>query len=314
MKKLLLLLVAFATAFTLVACSTEDEVNEAAEHVASAQTSLILSNTDDVAGDFELYTTLKNDVLCSWVSSNTDVIVIEVLDGVTKALVTQPDVETKVTLTATLYKDGESVTKEFVITVAGKVVVESGQTVKMVKEELADDEPIYLEGVTVIAAMDGKGSYVADSTGVIYVYGFYSVEAGTVINLSGIKDTYYGSPQISSASYTSSTAAKTTVTPTAITVTEFAALDSDLVASYGYYAVTVNLVLNDSDGYYYIQDADGNEIVIYYGSPSDSLAVLENGDYVGKTVTINVLSYNYHSTNLIWRVFFAGTASDITVA
>lgn len=310
MKKILLFLVTFVAALTLVGCTTEAEESEAAADVESALTSLILTNIDEVAGDFELYTTLKNDVVCTWTSSNTDVITIEILDGVTSALVVQPDEETVVTLTATLFKDGESATKTFDVTVTAKIVM-AAQTVKEVREELADDEAVYLEGVTVVAAMDGKGSYVADSTGLIYVFGFYSVATGTVINLTGEKSTFYGSPQIQNASYTSSTAAVTTVTPTAITVAEFAALDSDLVASYGYYAVTGTVV--EDSGTYYIQDADGNEIVIYYGSPSDSLDVLENGDYVGKTVTINVLSYNYHSTDLIWRVFFAGTESDITV-
>lgn len=112
MKKTRVLLVVLLALFVgfLTACtSTEDLLNAAKDELVANYADTIASETYQVTGNLNLVTEI-GDATVSWTSSNTAIIT-------TAGVVTRPETDTVVTLTATLTIDGETLTHQFRVTV-----------------------------------------------------------------------------------------------------------------------------------------------------------------------------------------------------
>ena len=112
MKKTRVLLVVLLALFVgfLTACtSTEDLLNAAKDELVAEYADTIASETYQVTGNLDLVTEI-GDATVSWTSSNTAIIT-------TAGVVTRPEANTVVTLTATLTIKGETLTHQFRVTV-----------------------------------------------------------------------------------------------------------------------------------------------------------------------------------------------------
>jgi hypothetical protein len=164
---------------------------------------LIPGVTDGVAADLNLPATVGQEgVKVSWKSSNPDVLSDE-------GVVFYPEEITIVTMTATLYIDGEeeTMTKEFELTVmVGVEPVFTGSIAELNEwgktVTLGDNNFVKVEGVTIVGRTK-DGFLVADETGILFVYTQSSPDAtrfpvGRVIDLYGVYDVYFGAPQLKS--------------------------------------------------------------------------------------------------------------------
>jgi len=112
MKKTRVLLVVLLALFIgfLTACtSTEDLLNAAKDELVAEYAETIADEDYEVTGNLDLLTEI-GDATVSWTSSNTAIIT-------TAGVVTRPEADTVVTLTATITIDGETLTHQFRVTV-----------------------------------------------------------------------------------------------------------------------------------------------------------------------------------------------------
>jgi hypothetical protein len=122
MKKTRVLLVVLLALFVgfLTACtSTEDKLAAAKDELVAHYANTISSETYEVTGNVTLITSI-GDATISWTSSNTAVITAA-------GVVTRPDNNTNVTLTATLTIDGETITHQFRVVVKAREITVAEQ-------------------------------------------------------------------------------------------------------------------------------------------------------------------------------------------
>jgi len=206
-KYFALFLVVFGVLF-LCACGTgaEDRAD-----VQKARDALLLTTTE-VTGDFWVPAEGRHSTIITWVSDNPDHIAVtdEISDGQTRLSVTRPDFDGEdvwVTLTATITKNKESMTRPFDV----KVLREPGED--MMVENIAavygvaHREPVGVVGI-VSNIVSHRSLFIEDDSGGIAVYDFDAVLIGTAqigdrIRVIGERDTFSGLVQIG---YISSTA------------------------------------------------------------------------------------------------------------
>lgn len=307
---------------------------------------LIPGVTDGVAADLNLPATVGQEgVKVSWKSSNPDVLSDE-------GVVFYPEEITIVTMTATLYIDGEeeTMTKEFELTVmVGVEPVFTGSIAELNEwgktVTLGDNHFVKVEGVTIVGRTK-DGFLVADETGILFVYTNSSPDAtrfpvGRVIDLYGVYDVYFGSPQLKSVvgkavRGATSDAPETVIEPRVIE--DLNAYIADLISNetnasnpYGptnqlvteYIQLTVKVRVQGAGNYDTVlvapdynggnidtsgalENVSNNALMIYYQSNMSDVKLFD-----GLVVTFNVFMYARRTNNDIYAVVFTGTADDI---
>lgn len=307
---------------------------------------LIPGVTDGVAADLNLPATVGQEgVKVSWKSSNPDVLSDE-------GVVFYPEEITIVTMTATLYIDGEeeTMTKEFELTVmVGVEPVFTGSIAELNEwgktVTLGDNNFVKVEGVTIVGRTK-DGFLVADETGILFVYTQSSPDAtrfpvGRVIDLYGVYDVYFGSPQLKSVvgkavRGATSDAPETVLEPRVIE--DLNAYIADLISNetnasnpYGqtnqlvmeYIQLTVKVRVQGAGNYDTVlvapdynggnidtsgalENVTNNALMIYYQSNMSDVKLFD-----GLVVTFNVFMYARRTNNDIYAVVFTGTADDI---
>jgi len=310
-KKLIALSLLLIGVFTLTACGPSKEEQEIKDLLEDAKSVLILPS-GIVNSDMDLLTSLANDVVVSWESSNTAVIAN---DGT----VTRPangEGNATVTLTATLSLEGQEVEKEFEVIVAEEALSTEFQTVLALLDSTLGDI-VEFEGI-VNGLFDG-GYFLSDGTNSIGVYyGDYTstetIAIGDTVKVKGEYAKYNTLFQISNLTEeTKVTAGDGTnpLTPTVKTVAEMLALDSTDATIHGkLYTVSGFVELRGDYDNVYLVDGD-DAILIYYYSLDDSLAALEDNE--GLKITITTVYYTNHGTNGPMLVFDGGE-DDIAMA
>lgn len=132
-----------------------------AEKVADAEAKVKSLAENKVVGNLKLFTTTDFEgVSVVWESSNEELITAE------GKLVKYPVEDTKVELTATIKSGNETKEVKVEVTVAGLVKMTIAEANKL----FGDERAVWVEGKIVATYNKGKGSFIADETGVMYVY------------------------------------------------------------------------------------------------------------------------------------------------
>lgn len=307
---------------------------QVSQKLDEAKTALLLDGiTGGVADDIELpATVLSEGVVVTWSSDDTTVIAN---DGtVTRPVMGSDDVT--VILTATLSLSDESVTKEFSVLVLANIVPTAYDNIADVLANAQAEDFVSLEDVTVIGKTTDQ-YFLADSTGILLVHGadLDDVEVGTVYDIYGAYDIYYGSPQLSTYVDSSkpvvptvSDGAVTELTPTAVdymqayTPMKAPTFGSDNIFVYEYLEITAKVLVQGTGSYdtvFVNADYDGDGIdtsantpysndafMIYYKSNKAAF-----NDLDGEIVRFNAILYGYRSDRTIFTIIFTGEAADI---
>lgn len=148
-RVLLLVLVALFVGFLTACTSTEDLLNVAKDELVANYDATIASETYEVTGNLTLVTEI-GDATVSWTSSNTAIIT-------NAGVVTRPQADTQVTLTATLTIEGETITHQFrvtvkaaEITVAQKLDAAKAALVANYADTIGDDEYVVMADLTLV--------------------------------------------------------------------------------------------------------------------------------------------------------------------
>lgn len=183
MKKtrvLLIVLVALFVGFLTACTSTEDLLKAAKDELVAEYTDTISSETYQVTGNLTLVDKI-GDATISWTSSNTAIIT-------TAGVVTRPEADTVVTLTATITIDGETVTHQFRVTVKA-VEVTDAQRVQAAKDLLVaqyantigDDEYVVSGNLSLVTTIgEATVSWATSDAAIITSAGVVSVPSHTV--------------------------------------------------------------------------------------------------------------------------------------
>lgn len=132
-----------------------------AEKVADAETKVKALTENKVVSDLKLFTTTDYEgVTVAWASANEELITKE------GKLVKYPVEDTKVELTATIKAGAETKEVKIEVTVAGLEKISIAEANKLFEEK----RTVWVEGKIVATYNKGKGSFIADETGVMYVY------------------------------------------------------------------------------------------------------------------------------------------------
>jgi hypothetical protein len=148
-RVLLLVLVALFVGFLTACTSTEDLLNVAKDELVANYDATIASETYQVTGNLTLVTEI-GDATVSWTSSNTAIIT-------NAGVVTRPQADTQVTLTATLNIEGETITHQFrvtvkaaEVTVAQKLEAAKAALVANYADTIGDDEYVVTADLTLV--------------------------------------------------------------------------------------------------------------------------------------------------------------------
>ena len=132
-----------------------------AEKVADAEAKVKALAENKVVSDLKLFTTTDYEgVTVVWASANEELITKE------GKLVKYPVEDTKVELTATIKAGAETKEVKVEVTVAGLEKITIAEANKLFEEK----KTVWVEGKIVATYNKGKGSFIADETGVMYVY------------------------------------------------------------------------------------------------------------------------------------------------
>lgn len=132
-----------------------------AEKVADAKAKALDLAAEKVVSNLKLFTTTDYEgVTVAWVSSNEELIKA---DG---TLVASPAEDTEVKLTATITAGAVTETVEVTVTVAAV----KKMSIAEVNTLFGEEKVVYIEGKVVATYNKGKGSFIADETGVVYLY------------------------------------------------------------------------------------------------------------------------------------------------
>lgn len=152
-RVLLVLLVALFVGFLTACTSTEDLLAAAKDDLVAEYADTISSETYQVTGNLDLVTEIGEVATVSWTSSNTAVITAS-------GVVTRPQADTVVTLTATLTIEGETITHQFRVTVkaaevttAQKLAAAKALLVTEYEDTIGDDEYVVTGNLTLVATI-----------------------------------------------------------------------------------------------------------------------------------------------------------------
>lgn len=270
--------------------------SELTEEETLAQVKEQLSLPKEVTDALELPSKLLA-VSITWTSDNDAITINE--DG--SVTVTRGDEDVEVTLTATL-KIGELTdTKEIKVTVKASNV----RTITDVLANAKDQDIVDIEGIVI--GVISEGYFLYDGTGSMYIYTKNKpiVQEGDQVRLTGPYKIFYNQPEIDQpskvetltgddAKYQAPTAQDITVKQ----IVDTAATEKSIYSKF----VTITAKLDelvDEDGYtnWYLVDAEGNKVRIYYKSNFDEIK-----QFKGLTIKIDVFVFrNYQGT---WEVAY----------
>lgn len=317
MKKFLLAFVLSAGVFTLAACGgeTEEPANQDLELVEDARDALLVSGLDSVTSNLSLPTSGRNGTTITWASSDASVIAAN-------GTVTRPaegEDNVTVTLTATVSLNEESAERSFEAFV---LAFEPSNLFTDFTELYANsniNDLITVEG-TVSSVFDG-GFFVYDGAEHIGVYigsggtGGGLTELGDEVRVTGLYARYYTLYQLGSVENVEVLSSGNTldIDATPITIEAFNALTLDDPLIHGdFYEVTGTLVEKGEFGNLFLTSSESDdEILIYYYSDVDSLEALE--EFIGKTITVELVYYTNHASNGIMASYY-GDGTDVVVA
>lgn len=175
-----------------------------------------------------------------------------------------------------------------------------------VLETATNNQEVIIEGV--VYAKVATGFYVSDSDlGKIFVTDTTQVDVGDKVKIYGQFGIASNVPRIKNVTKVEETATGQTLpTPTQSTVSDILALSG--TAKKGSYAKLVELVatVEETTTGYILRDDDANYVIV--SSLSDTTALAAK---VNTRVTLPVIVHEYNTLDLIWRVTFAGSASDM---
>lgn len=317
MKKLLLAMALVAGVFTLAACGGETDAsdNQDLEFVEDARDSLLLSGLDSVTSDLTLPESGRNGTSITWTSSDPSVIAN---DGT----VTRPaegEDNATVTLTATVTLNEESVERSYEALVPA---FESSNLFTDYAELYTAsniNDLITVEGI--VSSVFNGGFFVYDGSEHIGVYigsggtGGGLVELGDEVRVTGLYARYYTLYQLGDVEnvevLSSGNDVEAETTP--ITIEEWNDLTLDDPLIHGdFYEVTGTLVQKGEYNNLFLTSSESDdEILVYYDSDADSLAALE--EFVGRTITLDLVYYTNHASNGIMASYY-GDGSDVDVA
>jgi len=179
-RVLLLVLVALFVGFLTACTSTEDLLNAAKDELVANYDATIASETYQVTGNLTLVTEIA-DATVSWTSSNTAIIT-------NAGVVTRPETDTQVTLTATLTIDGETITHQFrvtvkavEVTVAQKLDAAKALLVTNYASTIGDDEYVVTADLTLVTTIgEATVSWASSDEAIITTAGVVTVPAFSV--------------------------------------------------------------------------------------------------------------------------------------
>ncbi len=179
-RVLLLVLVALFVGFLTACTSTEDLLNAAKDELVANYDATIASETYQVTGNLTLVTEIA-DATVSWTSSNTAIIT-------NAGVVTRPETDTQVTLTATLNIDGETITHQFrvtvkavEVTVAQKLDAAKALLVTNYASTIGDDEYVVTADLTLVTTIgEATVSWASSDEAIITTAGVVTVPAFSV--------------------------------------------------------------------------------------------------------------------------------------
>lgn len=321
-KKLVVLILALFASLSLVACDkSETKLEEALNSIA-------LGDLSSVTQDIELIAvTGKHKLPIEWSIENVKGETAELdLTGevpivrITRAPYTEegPGEWGEVRLTATVRIGKKSLSRHW------DIFVKPGEKVFTLSVGDAAKQP---EGTPVritgtVTYLHGSGFFMQDDSGAIYVYGKPSndkVVPGAKVEVEGSITIYYGQPEIDRGY-------KLTVLEEApeggFDYAE-AAVDSFIPEivwssvndpkSYGRILTVTGKVTEGQYGDYknleLTDETTNTKIMIYHDSEEGFIdAITANKD---KYVTATVITYNFHSSDKVWRVFgYAGSVEE----
>ena len=299
------------------------ELNDA-EKVADAEAKVLALAENKVVKDMNLFTTTDYEgVAVVWASSNEELITAE------GKLVANPIEDTNVELTATITAGTESKEVKIEVTVAGLVKM----TIADANKLFGEDKVVWVEGKVVETYNKAAGCFIADATGVMYVYTtMKDVQKGDSIKIIGTLSVYENkgkeyTRQLKVLSYEKLETAIEVLEPTKVDLTavadKFGADQNGFLVSeaekamaisskyYGGlyeftgYVVAREFVVPQSDGstktytnYGIASDEQGNGFVLYqYQNEYQN----EFKKFVGKKVTMVAPMYGY-SAQYGWRI------------
>ncbi len=253
----------------------------------------------------------------------------------TDGTITQPeDADVEVTMTAAITINGITYTDTYTFTVAK---LEEGTPVSSIAEAaaLGEDSYVNIQGVTVIAKYPSGSFFVTDGTDILLIYGpTFSVEVGSVYDVSGVFIYYYNSPELKGGVTQPLKAEPSTaaVSEAPITAdTDIAGLVSGMTTptpenpfAYEKYTITGKVWYDETLGNYSLfivpsdydfnadlEDAtkpNGDALMIYYQSNMETLIPFE-----GKEITIDVLTLGWRTDKSVWYAGFFGTPLDVDI-
>jgi hypothetical protein len=179
-RVLLLVLVALFVGFLTACTSTEDLLNAAKDELVANYDATIASETYQVTGNLTLVTEIA-DATVSWTSSNTAIIT-------NAGVVTRPQTDTQVTLTATLTIDGETITHQFrvtvkaaEVTVAQKLEAAKALLVTNYASTIGDDEYVVTADLTLVTTIgEATVSWASSDEAIITTAGVVAAPAFSV--------------------------------------------------------------------------------------------------------------------------------------
>jgi len=316
-KKLLLALALVAGVFTLAACGgeTEEPANEDLQLVEDARDSLLLSGLDSVTSDLNLPSSGRNGTTITWESSNSSVIAN---DGT----VTRPEegeANETVTLTATVALNEESVTRSFEAFVLAFEPSNSFTDFTELYTTSNINDLITVEGL-VSSVFDG-GFFVYDGSNHLGIFvgsggtGGGLVELGDEVRVTGLYARYYTLYQLADLENVEvlSSGNDVNIEATPITIEEFHALSLDDPLIHGdFFEITGTLVQKGEFNNLFMTSSESdNEILVYFRSDADSLVALE--EFVGRTITLELVYYTDHASNGIMASYY-GDGTDVVVS
>ncbi len=253
----------------------------------------------------------------------------------TDGTITQPeDADVEVTMTAAITINGVTYTDTYTFTVAK---LEEGTPVSSIAEAAALGEGSYvnIQGVTVIAKYPSGSFFVTDGTDILLIYGAtFSVEVGSVYDVSGVFIYYYNSPElkgeVTQPLKVEASTAEVSEAPIAAD-TNIAGLVSGMTTptpenpfAYEKYTITGKVWYDETLGNYslfivpsdydFSADLDdatkpnGDALMIYYQSNMDILIPFE-----GKEITIDVITLGWRTDKSVWYAGFFGTLLDVDI-
>lgn len=320
-KKLVVLILALFASLSLVACDkSETKLEEALNSIA-------LGDLSSVTQDIELIAvTGKHKLPIEWSIENVKGETAELdLTGevpivrITRAPYTEegPGEWGEVRLTATVRIGKKSLSRHW------DIFVKPGEKVFTLSVGDAAKQP---EGTPVritgtVTYLHGSGFFMQDDSGAIYVYGKPSndkVVPGAKVEVEGSITIYYGQPEIDRGY-------KLTVLEEApeggfdyasvavdAFVPEITWLSANDRTAYGRILNISGKVTKSKygnyDNYEITDELTGEKVMIYHDSETGFMDAIEANfeQYVKATV----ITYNYHSSDKVWRVF--GYAGSVT--